>query len=1011
MSAQVKSEGRDLKDTLNLPRTDFPMKGNLAQLEPRMLERWTAERTYELLLAKNASAPKYVFHDGPPYANGHLHVGHALNKTLKDIVVKYRNMAGQLCVFIPGWDTHGLPIEQAVEKRLKEKKIDKRTLSREQLLEKCREYAEEFIGIQQAEFARLGVFALWAERYKTLSFDYEAQEIRELATFARKGSLYRRKKPVYFCITDQTALAEAEVEYDDHESPSIYVAMQAQGDLAAKWPWLAGKKVSFVIWTTTPWTLPANLAVAVHPKLEYAFYELDGRVLVIARELLSRVLAEVAPAELSVKAVPLPSGSVEGAALAHPARILGYASGQELEGLQYRHPFYDRVSPVILGDHVTLDAGTGLVHTAPGHGQEDYAVGLTYKLDIYNPVKFDGRYDDSVGPLLAGKKVFEANPVVVDLLVEKGALLNKKGDSVKHSYPHCWRCHNPVVFLATNQWFISLEHEGLRKKALEAIDRVEWIPKWGRERIYSMLENRPDWCISRQRAWGVPIPMALCEACEEPVVSPELMEKVATAVEKKGAGVWYETPVTEFLPPGFACKCGSTKFRRETDILDVWFDSACSFAAVAARRNDMHVPVDLYLEGSDQHRGWFHSSLLVGVGTRGEAPYRSCLTHGFVVDGNGEKMSKSKGNVIAPEKVIAQHGAEVLRLWVASSDYRDDVRLSEQILKGLSEGYRKVRNTLRYALSNLYDFDPAKDSVPAARLQPIDAWARGRLLELTQKVRKAYDQFEFHLVYHLVVDFCATDLSAVYFDVLKDRLYTSKAAGEKRRSAQTVLYELSRDLLRLLAPVMSFTADEAWQHLPGQKEASVFLAGLPTGEGAADPALMARYEKLFAVRLHVQALLEEKRHADGWLPALAAGTLSGAGLALVTEHVEKCQRCRAKLEDVKAKGGGTALSGEPFIIGASLEAKVLLSAKGAAGDFLKKHLEELPGLFLVSQVALVDAPSSRAKAMAAAGGFAADSELTAEVVPAEGAKCPRCWSYSDVVAQGAEVCAKCAPAL
>ncbi len=994
------------KDTVNLPRTDFPMKGNLAQLEPKMLAWWAGEKIYERLLEKNAKTQPFVFHDGPPYANGHLHAGHALNKTLKDFVVKYRNMAGQLCVFVPGWDTHGLPIEQAVEKRLKEKKIDKRTLTRDQLLEKCREYAEEFIEIQKAEFARMGVFASWSEPYKTLTFDYEAQEIRELATFAKKGFLYRRKKPVYFCITDQTALAEAEVEYDDHESPSIYVAMAAEGDLSKKWPKLAGKKVAFVIWTTTPWTLPANLAVAVNAKLEYVFYELDGRVLVLAKDLLPRVLAEISD-DVKVKEAKLPGGGVEVAALADPTKILGYASGEELEGLKYRHPFYDRVSPVILGDHVTLDAGTGLVHTAPGHGQEDYVVGLANKLDIYNPVKFDGRYDDSVGPLLAGKKVFEANPLIVDLLVEKGALLNDKGDVVKHSYPHCWRCHNPIVFLATNQWFISLEHDAFRKRALEAIDKVSWVPNWGRERIYSMLENRPDWCISRQRAWGVPIPVALCEGCDEAHVSAELMEKVAQAVEKSGAGVWYSTPVEQFLPAGFKCKCGGAKFRRETDILDVWFDSACSFAAVAAKRPGMHVPVDLYLEGSDQHRGWFHSSLLVGVGTRNESPYKACLTHGFVVDGNGEKMSKSKGNVVLPDKIISQHGAEIMRLWVASSDYRDDVRLSEQILKGLSEGYRKVRNTVRYALSNLYDFDPEKDAVPAAKLQPLDAWARARLQELVSKVRKAYEQYEFHLVYHLTVEFCATDLSALYFDILKDRLYTSKASGEKRRSAQTVLFEISRDLLRLLAPVVSFTAEEAWQQLPGKKEPSVFLAGMPAeSTQAADPALMSRYQQLFAVRLGVQALLEEKRHAERWLPALAAGKLSGPGLALVTEHVEKCQRCRAKLEEAKAKGGGPAPEGEqPLIIGASLEAKVLLSAKGPLKDLLARHKDELPGLFIVSQVELVDAPSARAQPLPGEGG------LFAEVVAADGAKCPRCWTYSEAISRGEPVCAKCAEAL
>ncbi len=539
-----------------------------------------------------------------------------------------------------------------MEKRLKYQKIDKRTLSRDQFLEKCREYAVEFIDIQRVEFKRMGVFARWAEPYKTLSFDYEAQEIRELSTFAERGFLYRRKKPVYWCLTDQTALAEAEVEYEDHESPSVYVAFEATEELSGVSASLAGKQVSFVIWTTTPWTLPANLAVAVHPKFEYVFYELGARVVCVAKDLLPRFLAEVADDQLKVKEVQVPGSEqkLEAAVMVDPSRVLAYTTGEQLEGLQYRHPFYDRVSPILLGEHVTLEQGTGLVHTAPGHGQEDYEVGLANKLDVYNPVRNDGRYDESVGPLLTGKKVFEANPIIVDLLAEKGALLNKKGDKVNHSYPHCWRCHNPIIFRATHQWFISLEKNDLREKALKEIDRVSWVPKWGRERISGMLENRPDWCISRQRTWGVPIPVALCEGCDHAEVSAELMRKVADAVEKQGAGVWYSTPVTEFLPKGFKCpSCGKSEFRRETDILDVWFDSACSYAAVAARRPNMSFPTDLYLEGSDQHRGWFHSSLLVSVGTRDRAPYETVLTHGFVVDGEGRKLSKSVGYTGAPD--------------------------------------------------------------------------------------------------------------------------------------------------------------------------------------------------------------------------------------------------------------------------------------------------------------------------------------------------------------------------
>ncbi|MBM4378857.1 MAG: isoleucine--tRNA ligase [Deltaproteobacteria bacterium] len=958
------SAPRDYKDTINLPKTDFPMKGNLAQLEPRMLERWDKEGTFARVLEKNAGKPRFVFHDGPPYANGHIHIGHALNKILKDMVVKYRNLSGRQCDFVPGWDCHGLPIEQAVEKRLREKKVDKRTLSRDQFLEACRGYATEFIDVQRAEFQRLGLFGQWSNPYKTLTFDYEAQEIRELATFARGGYLYRKKKPVYWCLADQTALAEAEVEYEDHASPSVYVAMPAaEGELSAKWPQLLGKKVAFVIWTTTPWTLPANLAVAVNPGFTYVFYALGDRVLVVARDLLAKVMAEVAPGELQVKDAKLPGGELQAVALCSSDRVLGYAEGSELEGLSYRHPFLERTGKVILGEHVTLEAGTGLVHTAPGHGQEDYEVGLRYGLDVYNPVRNDGRYDDTVGPRLAGMKVFEANPVVVDWLVEAGALLNDKADKVSHSYPHCWRCHNPVIFRATHQWFINLAHGSLRQKALDEIDRVQWIPKWGRDRIFNMLEGRPDWCISRQRTWGVPIPVALCEGCGHAHVDAAFMEKVADAVEKEGAGAWYRAELSDLLPAGFACpSCGKSQWRKETDILDVWFDSACSFAAVAAKRPNHGLPVDLYLEGSDQHRGWFHSSLLVGVGTRGRAPYEAVLTHGFVVDGQGRKMSKSLGNVVPPEKVINQYGAEILRLWVASADYRDDVRVSDEILRGLAETYRKVRNTLRYALSNLYDFDPAKDAVPDAELLPLDRWAKLRLSELVEKVTRAFEAYEFHLVNQAVVDFCAVDLSAVYFDINKDRLYTSRADSRARRSAQTVMHELARTLLLLVAPVMSFTAEEAWGYLPGDKAASVFLGEFPKARGVtdADRALLQRFEKLFAVRSAVQGLLEAARRDKR--------------------------------------------------IGSSVEAQVVLHATGEAKAFLEAHAEELPAYFIVSQVTWAGAPPEGGTALALAPVFGT-AQVHAAVTAADGAKCPRCWQYSAKVGAGQETCDRCEDAL
>jgi isoleucyl-tRNA synthetase len=899
------SEAKDYKTTLNLPQTEFPMKGNLQALEPRLLERWDGEALFPKMLEKNRGRPTYVLHDGPPYANGHLHAGHALNKVLKDIVVKFKNLSGHLADYVPGWDCHGLPIEQAVEKRLREQKIDKRTLSRDDFLARCRAYALEFLDVQRAEFKRMGVLGQWDKPYATLDFAYEAQEIRELGTLAGKGALYRKKRPVYWCITDGTALAEAEVEYEDHSSPSVYVAFDVVGQ--TRWPALNGKKVALAIWTTTPWTLPANLAICANPKFEYVFYALGARVVCVAKGLLLRFLSECAPDELKVKNVKLGEAELDTAALVDPTRIVAYASGDELAGLTYRHAFYDRTSPVLLGEHVTLEAGTGLVHTAPGHGQEDYEVGLAAGLDIYNPVKNDGRYDDTVGPRLAGQKVWDANALVVDWLVEVGALLNPKGQSVSHSYPHCWRCHNPIIFRATYQWFVSLEKNALRQNALTQIkDVVDWVPEWGESRIRGMLETRPDWCISRQRTWGVPIAIALCEGCEEPFIDQLFMNKVAEAVEKEGAGVWYRAPVGDFLPPGHKCpRCGGTAFRKETDILDVWFDSACSFAAVAAVRPNMTVPVDLYLEGTDQHRGWFHSALLVGVGTRGFAPYKTCLTHGFLIDGKGEPMSKSKGNVIATEQIIKEWGADVMRLWVASSDYRGDVTVSKDIFTARRDAYMKVRNTLRYALSNLYDFDPAKDAVPAEKLSALDQWARARLDALVAKVRRAYEQFEFHTVYHAVVDFCASDLSAVYFDISKDTLYTSKKTGAKRRSAQTVLHEVAQKLLVMLAPVMSFTAEEAWGYLPGDKPTSVFLAEFPVAAGLKEPEAVAR---LLEVRAGVLPVLEVAR--------------------------------RDKL------------------IGKSLEAKVVLAPKGQA-EFLKANLDVLPELLIVSQVELGDGPEHR----------------------------------------------------
>ncbi len=882
----------DYKDTIQLPRTDFPMKANLAQREPEIQRAWEAEGIYEQVLAQNAAKPgakKFVLHDGPPYANGDIHIGHALNKILKDIIVKYRNQNGQVADYVPGWDCHGLPIELKVDKELGAKK---REMDRAALIGAYRASATRWIDKQRVSFKRLGIFGRWSTPYATMDKRYEADTVRALARAAERGFLTRGKKPVYWCITDRTALAEAEVEYEDHVSPSIHVAF----DLASPLPTdlLRGRAARLVIWTTTPWTLPANLAICVHPEFLYAAYELNGTVVVVARDLLGAFLAACAPGELS------------GSELAHPERLLAELPGKRLEGLGYRHPFMGRESPVILGEHVTLEAGTGLVHTAPGHGAEDYVVGQRYKLDVLNPVDGAGVFTDAAGPY-AGQKIFEANARIVADLAASGHLLSDPKASLKHSYPHCWRCHKPVVFRATDQWFLSLDHDGMRKRTLDEIDRVNWIPHWGRDRIYNMIENRPDWCLSRQRTWGVPIPVFYCEGCAEPLVSPAMMNRVADRFEQEGIEAWYRHEPIEFTQ-GAACgKCGGTAFRREQDILDVWWDSGVSWAAVAERDPGLGAPVDLYLEGSDQHRGWFHSSLLTSMAINGKAPYRAVLTHGFVLDEHGKAMSKSVGNVVAPEEIIKQYGADVLRLWVSASDYRDDVRIGKEITDGLAEGYRKIRNTLRYALGAVDGFDVTRDAVALAELEPIDRWAWNRLVAWQEKVRAGYEGYEFHTAYHATIQLCAVELSALYFDVVKDRLYTAKKDGKARRSAQTVLWHVAHDLCTWLAPILSFTTSEAWGHLPGAPVKSVFLAGLTTRAPAADAAALdARYQALFAVREVVQKALETARGAK--------------------------------------------------LIGKSTEAAVLVRSEGAQRALLEAALPELPALFIVSKVTLADGP-------------------------------------------------------
>ncbi|GAB6062980.1 isoleucine--tRNA ligase [Deferrisoma palaeochoriense] len=920
----------DYKDTLNLPKTAFPMRANLAQREPEMLRRWEEMGLYDRILERSKGRPLFVLHDGPPYANGHIHMGHAVNKILKDIVVKSRSMAGYHSPYVPGWDCHGLPIEHQVDKELGP---EKENLSKAEVRRRCRAYAERFVEIQRREFQRLGVFGLWDDPYLTMSYDYEAQIAREFGRFVETGAVYVGRKPVYWCASCRTALAEAEVEYADKTSPSIYVKFPYAGDPAEIAPALAGKRVSAVIWTTTPWTIPANLALAFHPEFEYAAYEApagSGEVWILARRL--------AP-------VVLEAAGVDG------WKELAPVDPKALEGKAFRHPLYDRDSVVVLGDHVTLEAGTGIVHTAPGHGQEDYEVGLRYGLEPYAPVDDQGRFLPDAGPF-AGQQVFEANAAVNRALAEAGALLRE--EKIRHSYPHCWRCKQPVIFRATRQWFISMDKTGLRRKALSEIDRVRWIPRWGRDRIYNMVRDRPDWCISRQRAWGVPITAARCADCGGTYLDPRVSYRAAEVFEKEGADAWFERPITDFLPDDAACPaCGGTNLEREEDILDVWFDSGVSFAAVCEKRPELDSPADLYLEGSDQHRGWFHSSLLASVGTRGQAPYRAVLTHGFVVDGEGRKMSKSQGNVVSPEEVIRRYGAEILRLWVAAEDYRDDIRISEEILTRLVEAYRRIRNTCRFLLGNLSDFDPEADRVDRSELWEIDRYCLDRLNRLVERCRRAYDEYEFHVIFHRIHNFCAVDLSAFYLDILKDRLYTFPARSLGRRAAQTVLHEVLHKLCRLMAPVLAFTADEVWQHLPGA-EGSVHAELFPEVDAAAvDDELADRWDRIRKLR------------------------------ALVAKAAE----------DARAKK----------VIGHSLDAKVVLHVDNRWEAFLGSYASELPFLFIVSEVDLVPG----------AGGAFTDPDLPGvgvSVERAEGEKCQRCWNYSPTVGQDPEhpeACARC----
>jgi isoleucyl-tRNA synthetase len=934
------------KDTVNLPRTDFPMKANLPVSEPQTLARWEAMNLYGTLRAIRKGAPKFVLHDGPPYANGQIHLGTALNKILKDLVVRSRSMAGFDAPYVPGYDCHGLPIELKVDRELGPRK---RELSVADFRRACRAYAERFIGVMTDEFKRLGVMGEWDRPYITMDFKYQAAIARALGAFVEQGLVYKGKKPVHWCIHCRTALAEAEVEYHDHTSPSIYVEFSlgagSRDELNTRVPVLAEHQVSVLIWTTTPWTIPANLAIAFHPEFVYGAYLIDGRALIVAEPLAERV------------------GVALGRSLGAPvARV----PGALLEGLRFRHPLYERDSIGVLADYVTLEAGTGAVHTAPGHGADDFNTGVKYGLEVYAPVGPNGQFLESV-ELFGGLRVFDANPRIEAALTERGRLLHR--ESFSHQYPHCWRCHNPVIFLATAQWFIRMDGvrpqrvgagDGLRDAALRAIDQdVTWIPAWGHDRIYNMAAHRPDWCISRQRAWGVPIPAVNCTACGEALLTSEIVARAASVFDVYGADAWYERPIEEFLPAGLTCRgCGASQFERERDILDVWFDSGSSHEAVLPFWPDLTWPADMYLEGSDQHRGWFQSSLLVGLGTRGRAPYRQVLTHGFFLDEDGRKMSKSLGNTIAPQDIIKQSGAEVLRLWVASVDYREEMRISREILARVVEAYRKIRNTLRYFVANLYDFDPAVDGVAFAQMEEVDRYILAGYASVGRKILESYDQYDYSTIFQAINALTTVDLSAFYSDISKDRLYTFAPLSRQRRSAQTAMCIIADGLTRLIAPILPVTADELWRHLPGRREDSVHLAVFPTDAALAaliDDELVQRWTRLLSLRERVLA------------------------------HIEPLRKSKD--------------------IGSSLQARVVLTASHDELAFLESHAAELPMLFIVSEVQLQ---------AAAPGSSPDDAGASITIERVGGTKCERCWRYVSSVSTDptwAGLCERCHDAL
>jgi isoleucyl-tRNA synthetase len=940
-----------LKDTLNLPKTDFSMKANLPQNEPRILARWQEMRIYDKIRDARQGAPSYVLHDGPPYANGPIHLGHALNKCLKDFVVKSKTMQGFDAPYVPGWDCHGLPIEIKVDDALGRKKLEMAPL---QVRSECRKYAEKFVDLQSKQFQRIGVFGRFDDPYLTMSKHYESVVLEQFYSFFEQGMVYKGLKPVYWCINCRTALAEAEVEYEMHTSPSIWVKYRLTSDPGKIDPALADKTVSTIIWTTTPWTLPASMAVAFHPNEQYVAVQApDGEVYLVAEKLSGQTAERTGIA------------SVESATAA--LNVIAKFPGSKLEYATFQHPFLDRQILGVLADYVTMDQGTGAVHTAPAHGADDFYTGVRYGLSQECKVDAGGRLRDGL-PEYDGKTVFQANPFVVDLLKSRGVLMGL--DKIEHSYPHCWRCHKPVIFRATEQWFIGMEGKveakngqpggTLRSRALEEIAKVKWDPAWGEERIANMVATRPDWCISRQRIWGVPIAVFFCDKCNELVSSPEVNRAVVELFRREGADAWYAHDAKDILPKGTKCgKCQSAEFRKEMDIIDVWFESGSSQAAVLGHEPRLPWPADLYLEGGDQYRGWFHSSLLCAVGVKDESPYRMVATNGWTLDPAGRAMSKSMGNVVDPVDIANRLGAEIVRLWVASVDFREDVRASEELMQRVAENYRKIRNTFRYILGNLHGFDPKKDAVAFAEMEPLDQYMLAQTAGMTREILGWFDTIEFHRIYQKMIQFCVVDLSKIYFDVLKDRLYTFAPKNKARRSAQTAIWKIGEILALLLAPIMSFTADEVWQYLPQSenRQPSVHLASLPVAAeiaGEMPPEKKADWERLLAIRPDVLNALETARQNK--------------------------------------------------VIGSGLEAKVTIAAAEPDFSLLKRNENELKALFIVSSVEL-----------AAAGDFGNESSgINVQVSKAPGQKCERCWNYSTHVGEDENyptVCERCSAAL